>query len=74
MRRRLGKKLRSKTDSQDIVQEVFVKIVRACDAGSFREETKPAIWLWTIARNAMLDFDESGSGYLTAPLPSQGLI
>ena len=41
-------------DAQDIVQDVFVKIVRACDGESFREETKPAIWLWTIARNTML--------------------
>ena len=42
----------SNADAEDLVQEAFVSIVRHCS--TFRNECDIRIWLWKIARNAML--------------------
>lgn len=38
--------------AEDLVQEVFVKVVRAC--GDFRGEARADTWLWAIARNSLI--------------------
>jgi len=40
-------------DAEDVVQEVFIKIVRHCD--SFSGESPFEAWLWSIVRNSMND-------------------
>jgi len=42
----------SLADAEDLVQETFVSIVRHC--AGFRNECDIKLWLWKIARNAML--------------------
>ncbi len=39
-------------EAEDLVQEVFVKVVRAC--GDFRGEARADTWLWAIARNSLI--------------------
>ncbi len=39
-------------EAEDLVQDVFVKIVRAC--GDFRGEARADTWLWAIARNSLI--------------------
>lgn len=41
-------------DSDDILQEVFIKVWNSLD--SFREEASPFTWLWRIATNESLNF------------------
>lgn len=43
----------SASDADDWVQECFVRIVKSID--SFRGDSPLAAWIWTIARNVMLD-------------------
>lgn len=38
--------------AEDLVQEVFVNIVRGAD--HYRGEAPPSAWLWSIARNALI--------------------
>lgn len=40
------------TEAEDLVQEVFIKIVR--NAGQFRGDATPSAWLWSIARNTLI--------------------
>lgn len=37
----------------DLVQDVFVAVVRRC--GEFRGEAKFTTWMWSIARNVLID-------------------
>lgn len=39
-------------EAEDLVQDVFVKVVRAC--GEFRGEARADTWLWAIARNSLI--------------------
>jgi len=39
-------------DAEDMVQETFVSVIRHC--AGFRNECDIKIWLWKVARNAML--------------------
>jgi RNA polymerase sigma-70 factor, ECF subfamily len=48
------RRLRDRTDAEDAVQEVFTAVWRS--AASYRPERGPAGgWLWTVARNAIVD-------------------
>jgi len=40
--------------AEEVVQEVFINIVRHCDA--FRGETRIDAWMWSILRNALIDY------------------
>ncbi len=40
--------------AEDLVQEVFVNITRSCDG--FRQDDRFDAWVWTIARNCLMDF------------------
>ena len=40
--------------AEELVQEVFVNIVRHCDA--FRGDTRIDAWMWSIVRNALIDY------------------
>lgn len=40
-------------EAEDLVQDVFVKIVQ--NAGTFRGEAPAEVWLWTIARNTFIE-------------------
>lgn len=42
----------SPAEADDLVQEVFVNVVRAC--GEFRAESRVDTWLWAIARNSLM--------------------
>jgi len=66
-------------DSEALVWEVWLRVIQ----GSFRGETRPAVWIWTIARNLMLDWhrarrpeiqlDQDGWDALLGSLPAQGI-
>ena len=43
----------SDEDAADLLQETFVRLVRAAD--TFRQESQVSTWLWTIARNCLHD-------------------
>lgn len=53
------------SDAEDLVQEVFIRILRGCE--NFRGDAPAAVWIWTIARNAMLDHHRSRRA---EPLPT----
>ena len=40
-------------DASDLIQETFIKVNRA--AHQFKGDAKPSTWIWSIARNCMLD-------------------
>jgi RNA polymerase sigma-70 factor, ECF subfamily len=40
--------------AEELVQEVFINIVRHCD--SFRGDTRIDAWMWSIVRNALIDY------------------
>ncbi len=50
--------------SEDLVQEVFIKVVRAC--GDFRGDARADTWLWVIARNTLMS-------HLRARLPEMSM-
>jgi RNA polymerase sigma-70 factor, ECF subfamily len=43
--------------AEDLLQEVFMNVVRR--AGDFRAESSVSTWLWTIARNKLIDHSRS---------------
>jgi RNA polymerase sigma-70 factor (ECF subfamily) len=43
----------SREQAEDLVQETFVKITRACD--DFRQDERFDAWAWKIARNCLMD-------------------
>jgi len=47
-------KIRSKEDAEDILQNVFVKI--SANADSLSEKEKIQNWLFTVTRNAVIDY------------------
>lgn len=51
-------------EAADLLQETFIKIFRSAD--KFNRQSKVATWLWTIARNSMLD-------YLRAKKPTESI-
>ncbi len=66
-------------EAADLVQEVFVNVVRHC--AEFRGDAKFGTWLWSIARNALIDhlrrsrgvevdLDELGEEALAAASPA----
>lgn len=40
--------------AEDLVQDVFVNVVRHC--GDFRGETRIDAWMWAIVRNCLIDY------------------
>jgi RNA polymerase sigma-70 factor (ECF subfamily) len=40
--------------AEELVQEVFIRVLKGCE--SYRGEAAPAVWLWTIVRNAMVSY------------------
>lgn len=65
--------------SEELVWDVWLRVIQ----GSFRGETRPAVWIWTIARNLMLDWhrarrpevalDDEGWDALLGSLPARGI-
>ena len=45
--------LGSPTDAEDVVQEVFLRILKSWDR--FRGDAHPKTWLWTITRRCIID-------------------
>lgn len=43
----------SRAQAEDLAQDVFVRMVRHCEG--FRGDAKASVWMWSIARNALLD-------------------
>lgn len=69
--------------AEDLVQEVFIRVLRSWD--KFREESNAKTWLWTIARNCLYDvfrkrkrnslhFTEKALDDLQVTTPFQSLI
>jgi DNA-directed RNA polymerase specialized sigma24 family protein len=66
-------------DAEEMVWGVWLRVLQ----GSFRGDTRPAIWIWTIARNLMLDhhrvrrpewqYDDDGWDALLGALPAPGI-
>lgn len=50
-------KIRSKEDAEDILQNVFVKI--SANANSLSEKDKVKNWLFTVTKNAVIDYYRS---------------
>jgi RNA polymerase sigma factor (sigma-70 family) len=50
----------SDEDASDLIQDTFIKVNRA--AHQFKGDSKPSTWIWTIARNTMLDHLRAQSG------------
>ncbi|MBQ4493112.1 MAG: RNA polymerase sigma factor [Elusimicrobiaceae bacterium] len=46
--------LRDEASAKDILQETFIKALKEID--KYKEEGKFKAWLWTIARNKVMDF------------------
>jgi len=44
----------SDEEAADLLQETFIKVYRSAD--KFQGQSKVSTWLWTIARNSMLDY------------------
>ncbi len=56
-RRFLGYLLKQRVprqNAEELVQDVFINIVRHCDA--FRGDTRIDSWMWSIVRNALIDY------------------
>ncbi len=49
--------------AEDLLQEVFISVVRR--AGDFRAESMVSTWMWTIARNKLIDFTRSSRPEVT---------
>lgn len=43
----------SREQAEDLAQDVFVSMVRHCE--DFRGDAKASTWMWSIARNALID-------------------
>lgn len=43
----------AREQAEDLAQDVFVSMVKHCD--EFRGDAKPSTWMWSIARNALID-------------------
>ena len=54
----------SDEEAADLLQETFIKVYRS--AGKFHGQSKVSTWVWTIARNTMLD-------HLRAKKPDESL-
>jgi RNA polymerase sigma factor (sigma-70 family) len=65
--------------AEELVWEVWLRVLQ----GQFRQETRPAVWIWTIARNLMIDWhrardpgvalDEDDWDRLLSALPAPGI-
>jgi len=55
VRARLGPGLRAKLDSQDILQEAFIRAVKGFDGYEIRGEGKFLYWLSRLVKNAICD-------------------
>jgi RNA polymerase sigma-70 factor (ECF subfamily) len=53
LRRFLARRVPPGVDADDLVQEVFLRVIR--QAGSLRSTDRPEAWLFQIARNALRD-------------------
>jgi RNA polymerase sigma-70 factor (ECF subfamily) len=47
----------SKAQAEDLLQDIFIKFVSK--ASDYRGEAKVKTWIWTIARNSLIDFFRS---------------
>jgi RNA polymerase sigma-70 factor (ECF subfamily) len=55
-RRMLGYYLRNRVmraNAEDLIQDVFVSVVRNCD--QFKGESRIDVWIWSIVRNRLID-------------------
>lgn len=60
MKRYFMRQGKSLAQAEDLLQDVFVQVVRAID--SYRDEGSFSAWLWTIARNRLFsEFRRSGN-------------
>lgn len=54
----------SPSDTEDVVQNIFVGFLRRADRFSYRQENASfRAWLWTVSRNAVLDFRRRELGH-----------
>lgn len=54
LRRFFSYKCGNISDADDLVQEVFIKVVRSCE--TYRGDSTLKSWLWQIARNSFTDY------------------
>jgi RNA polymerase sigma factor (sigma-70 family) len=60
----------SDEDASDLLQETFIKIHRS--AYQFNGDSKASTWLWTIARNCMLDQIRGKKDHVSLDSDTQG--
>ncbi len=48
----------SRAQAEDLMQDIFIKFVNK--ASDYRGESKVKTWVWTIARNSLIDYFRSG--------------
>ncbi len=46
--------LRNQTAAEDLVQDIFLQVLKSW--GQYRGDASPKTWLWTIARNCVVDY------------------
>jgi RNA polymerase sigma-70 factor, ECF subfamily len=87
LNRALGKRLEryfvrhrvAEAEAEELVWEVWLRVLQ----GNYRGDARPVIWIWTIARNLMLDHhrarrpevqcDDEGWDALLGRLPAPGI-
>lgn len=62
----IQKKVTNTNDVEDIVQEVFIKIYQKID--TLKEEDKIQNWIFTIARNSIIDYYRKNKSKIEVPL------
>ena len=53
LRRYISKRVRSREETDDILQDVFVRVIR--NERAFREATSAIAWLYTVTRSVLID-------------------
>jgi RNA polymerase sigma-70 factor (ECF subfamily) len=56
LRRFLARKCRSEALGQDLAQEVWFKLIKACQNGGYTAEAKFTTYLYRLARNNLIDW------------------
>ncbi len=49
-------------DAEELVWNVWLKLDQSISGGKFRNETRPVIYMWTIARNEYFDYHRRAGG------------
>ena len=66
LRKFIGKRISNQDDTEDILQEVFLKIINSI--GGLKDKQKLQAWIYRIARNTIIDFYRKNNSILEIEL------